>query len=134
MVRPLRADLNSTVPGRVAKIVWSRPRPVPSPGQKRVPRWRTMISPPLTFWPAKTLTPSILGLDSRPLRLEPSPFLLAIVRILFCSRLFGGSFFGFLRRFFSGFFLSRFRFRGRFFSRLFLGGGFLCLCRLFRGC
>ena len=38
--------VNSTVPARVAKIVWSRPRPVPSPGRKRVPRWRTMISPP----------------------------------------------------------------------------------------
>ena len=34
-----------------------------------------MISPPVTFCPAKTLTPSILGLDSRPLRLEPRPFL-----------------------------------------------------------
>ncbi len=45
--RPLRAGLNSTTPARVAKIVWSRPRPAPSPGRKRVPRWRTRISPPL---------------------------------------------------------------------------------------
>src|SRR3954452_25532776 len=102
MVRPLRADLNSTVPGLVAKIVWSRPRPVPSPGQKRVPRWRTMISPPVTFWPAKTLTPSMLGLDSRPLRLDSSPFLFAIV-VVFSSR-FGFARFrllglGFRRRF-----------------------------------
>src|ERR1700710_1800703 len=69
IVRPLRACLNCTVPSAVAKIVWSRPRPVPSPGQKRVPRWRTMISPPVTFCPAKTLTPSIFGVDSRPFRL-----------------------------------------------------------------
>src|SRR5436190_4303200 len=53
--------------------------PVPSPGRKRVPRWRTMISPPLTAWPAKTLTPRRLALESRPLRLEPSPFLCAIL-------------------------------------------------------
>src|SRR5262249_41218898 len=76
--RPLRPVLNSTVPGRVAKIVSSRPIPVPGPGLKRVPRWRTMISPPVTVWPAKTLTPSRFALESRPLRLEPNPFLCAI--------------------------------------------------------
>ena len=27
------------------------------------------------FWPANTLTPSIFGFESRPLRLEPRPFL-----------------------------------------------------------
>src|SRR2546430_12510790 len=43
---------------------------LPSPGLKRVPRWRTMISPPETVWPAKTFTPNILGLESRPLRLD----------------------------------------------------------------
>ena len=32
MTRPLRLVLKSTTPGRVAKTVWSRPRPVPSPG------------------------------------------------------------------------------------------------------
>jgi hypothetical protein len=42
---------------------------------KRVPRWRTMISPPVTAWPANTFTPSIFGFESRPFRLEPSPFL-----------------------------------------------------------
>src|SRR5262245_54492158 len=41
-----------------------------------------MISPPLTVWPANTLTPSIFGLESRPLRLEPSPFLCAICGLL----------------------------------------------------
>src|SRR3954451_25282852 len=63
-------------------MVSSLPIPVPSPGRKRVPRWRTMISPPVTAWPAKTLTPRRLALESRPLRLEPSPFLCAIFRAL----------------------------------------------------
>src|SRR6476620_6011137 len=80
IVRPLRDGLKATRPSRVAKIVWSRPMPTPSPGQKRVPRWRTMISPPLTCSPAKTLTPSMFGFDSRPLRLEPRPFLCAMPR------------------------------------------------------
>src|SRR3954447_14307125 len=92
MVRPLRAVLKSTTPGRVAKIVWSRPRPVPSPGRKRVPRWRTMISPPLTRWPANTLTPSIFGVESRPLRDEPSPFLWAIYEPSFFARDFAAGF------------------------------------------
>src|SRR3954451_17256612 len=52
--------------------------PVPGPGLKRVPRWRTMISPPLTTWPAKSFTPRYWGFESRPLRLEPRPFLCAI--------------------------------------------------------
>src|SRR5918998_973684 len=52
--------------------------PVPSPGLNFVPRWRTMISPPVTVWPAKTFTPRRLAFESRPLRLEPSPFLCAI--------------------------------------------------------
>src|SRR4051794_16796853 len=52
--------------------------PAPSPGRKRVPRWRTMISPPVTTWPANTFTPRRLAFESRPLRLEPRPFLCAI--------------------------------------------------------
>src|SRR3954466_1304786 len=52
--------------------------PAPSPALKRVPRWRTMISPPLTVWPANTLTPRRFALESRPLRLEPRPFLCAM--------------------------------------------------------
>src|SRR5258708_5233300 len=69
--------------------------PTRSPGLKRLPRWRTMISPPLTVWPANVLTPRRWALESRPLRLEPSPFLCAICRSLlgvFCR-------FGFRRRF-----------------------------------
>src|SRR3954466_14159030 len=56
--------------------------PTPSPGLKRVPRWRTMISPPVTCWPAKTFTPRRFALESRPLRLEPRPFLCAISALL----------------------------------------------------
>src|SRR5918995_240853 len=56
--------------------------PVPSPGLNFVPRWRTMISPPVTVWPAKTFTPRYFGFESRPLRLEPRPFLCAIASLL----------------------------------------------------
>src|SRR4051795_986319 len=52
--------------------------PTPLPGLKRVPRWRTMISPPVTFWPANTFTPRRLALESRPLREAPGPFLWAL--------------------------------------------------------
>src|SRR5689334_2364103 len=41
-----------------------------------------MISPPVTAWPAKTFTPRRLALESRPLRLEPRPFLCAISALL----------------------------------------------------
>ena len=61
--------------GLLAKIVSSLPIPTPAPGWNLVPRWRTMISPPVTVWPANTFTPRRLELESRPLRLEPSPFL-----------------------------------------------------------
>src|SRR4029079_12392996 len=91
--RPRRHVVNSTVPAAGAKSVSSLPMPTPSPALKREPRWRTMISPPVTFWPAKTLTPSIFGLESRPLRLEPRPFLCAIS----CRLSLG---FGFRRGFF----------------------------------
>src|SRR3954462_4535998 len=56
--------------------------PTPSPGLKRVPRWRTMISPPVTTWPAKIFTPRRCACESRPMRLEPSPFFLAIPSLL----------------------------------------------------
>src|SRR3954462_12286010 len=52
--------------------------PTPTPGLKRVPRWRTMISPPVTVVPAKTFTPRRLAFESRPLREDPRPFLCAI--------------------------------------------------------
>src|SRR4051794_34975589 len=52
--------------------------PAPSPGLNRVPRWRTMISPPVTTWPANTFTPRRWAFESRPLREEPRPFLWAM--------------------------------------------------------
>src|SRR5450759_741876 len=52
--------------------------PTPAPGLKRVPRWRTMISPPVTACPANVFTPRRWAFESRPLRLEPKPFLCAI--------------------------------------------------------
>src|SRR5919112_228657 len=51
---------------------------MPSPGWKWVPRWRTMISPALTSWPPKRLTPRRCALESRPLRVEDAPFLCAM--------------------------------------------------------
>src|ERR1700729_1743189 len=77
-MRPRGPRVNCTVPAERAKIVSSLPIPTPSPGLKRVPRWRTMISPPVTLSPANTLTPRRLAFESRPLRLEPRPFLCAI--------------------------------------------------------
>src|SRR3954464_14506827 len=56
--------------------------PAPSPGLNLVPRWRTMISPPVTAWPENTFTPRRLAFESRPLRLEPRPFLCAIASLL----------------------------------------------------
>ena len=69
---------NATTPSRFAKIVSSLPMPVPGPGRKRVPRWRTRIIPELTSWPANIFTPSICGFESRPFRDDPRPFLCAI--------------------------------------------------------
>src|SRR5687768_13766962 len=80
------------MPAPLAKIVSSLPMPTPAPGLKRVPRWRTMISPPVTFWPANTFTPRRFASESRPLRLDPNPFLCAIsVFLLF---LLGGCLLG----------------------------------------
>src|SRR5919202_1525829 len=56
--------------------------PAPSPGLNFVPRWRTMISPPVTVCPENTFTPRRLAFESRPLRLEPRPFLCAIASLL----------------------------------------------------
>src|SRR3984893_4277374 len=79
--------------------------PTPAPGLKRVPRWRTMISPPFTACPANVLTPRRWALESRPLRLEPSPFLCAICGFLLaCFRFRRCAGFRFRR--------ARFRFRG----------------------
>src|SRR5512133_418551 len=72
-----------TVPSTLANRVSSPPRPTPSPGWMRVPRWRTRIVPAVTSWPPWRLTPSRLAAESRPLRLEDAPFLCAISAFLF---------------------------------------------------
>src|ERR1700712_1169038 len=51
--------------------------PQPSPGRKTVPRWRTMISPPVTVSPANIFTRSRWLWESRPFLDEPRPFLCA---------------------------------------------------------
>src|SRR3954454_22061997 len=82
MVRFSPLVLKATRPSRVAKIVSSRPMPVPIPGRNRVPRCRTRIIPALTSWPSNSFTPSRLDCESRPFLEEPSPFLCAIVLVL----------------------------------------------------
>src|SRR5438094_103691 len=76
--RSSRAALNSTVPAMSAKSVWSLPTPTLLPGSTFVPRWRTMIVPASTRAPAYSFTPSRCPALSRPLRVEPAPFLCAI--------------------------------------------------------
>src|ERR1017187_8194795 len=78
-MRPRRPVVKATVPAARAYSVSSLPMPTPSPGLNFVPRWRTMISPPVTVSPANVFTPSRCALESRPLRLEPSPFLCAML-------------------------------------------------------
>src|SRR3954452_1666133 len=73
-----RRNPKVTAPGTRANRVSSLPRPTPRPGWKCVPRWRTMISPALTTWPPKRLTPRRWALESRPLRDDEAPFLCAM--------------------------------------------------------
>src|SRR6478672_9000604 len=73
---PLR--WNVITPGRIAKIVSSRPICVPGPGRNLVPRWRTMMLPGSTVWPENIFTPRYFGFESRPFLEEPRPFLCAI--------------------------------------------------------
>ena len=77
VLRPRRVP-KVTEPGASANSVSSLPRPTPRPGWKWVPRWRTMISPALTTWPPKRLTPRRWALESRPLRDDEAPFLCAM--------------------------------------------------------
>src|SRR3982751_5304648 len=77
VLRPRRVP-KVTAPGCSANSVSSLPRPTPRPGWKWVPRWRTMISPALTTWPPKRLTPRRCAFESRPLREDEAPFLCAM--------------------------------------------------------
>src|SRR5512132_2623638 len=78
-------------PSANANRVWSRPRPTPAPGWKRVPRWRTMMLPGITDSPPNFLTPSRCPGLSRALRELPPAFLCAIALLLLQCRFEGGS-------------------------------------------
>src|SRR6266511_1968603 len=75
--RSSRAGVYFTSPATSAKRVWSLPPPTFSPGRRRVPRWRTRTVPASTCEPANSFTPSRWPAESRPLRVEPAPFLCA---------------------------------------------------------
>ena len=79
--RPWRSNL--TTPSTLENRVQSRPIPTFSPAWNLVPTWRTRMEPADTSSPAKRLTPRILGLESRPLRVEPCPFLCAMTLLHF---------------------------------------------------
>src|SRR5690242_3433282 len=73
---------NCTLPSTSANSVSSPPRPTLVPGWKCVPRWRTMISPALTSWPPKRLTPRRWAFESRPFLVDAAPFLCAMGSVL----------------------------------------------------
>src|SRR6266700_2547386 len=81
VLRP-RDSPNCTLPSTSANSVSSPPRPTFAPGWNFVPRWRIRISPALTAWPPKRLTPRRCALESRPLRELDAPFLCAISLLL----------------------------------------------------
>src|SRR4051794_21925350 len=64
-----------------------------------------MMDPAGTTWPAKTLTPSRLALESRPFLEEPRPFLCAIAYASCSAAGFSAFGSGFLRGFAGAFFL-----------------------------
>src|SRR5512137_2968565 len=66
----------------VAKMVSSLPTSTFIPGLIRVPRWRMMILPERTCSPAYFFTPRRCAFESLPLRLEPPPFLCAMLSSL----------------------------------------------------
>ena len=67
--------------------VWSLARPTFLPGFHLVPCCRTRMVPPVTCSPPKRFTPSRWALLSRPLRLEPCPFLCAMAHTTFPEKL-----------------------------------------------
>src|SRR3984893_11900077 len=76
--RPSALDWNATFPSIKAYNVRSVPIPTFAPGCQVVPRWRTMMLPPMTASPPNFFTPRRRPLESRPLRDEPPAFLCAI--------------------------------------------------------
>src|ERR1043165_4936656 len=81
-IRNLPWRSNFTTPSILENSVQSRPMPTFSPAWNLVPTWRTRIEPAVTAWPANRLTPRIFGSESRPLRVEPCPFLCAMTLCL----------------------------------------------------
>ena len=81
LLRPKRSKL--TWPSILAYSVSSLPIPTFCPGWILVPRCPTITLPAETYWPSPHFTPSILGLDSRPLRELPTPILCAKANHLF---------------------------------------------------
>src|ERR1044071_242829 len=77
-IRNLPWRSNFTTPSIFENSVQSRPMPTLSPAWNLVPTWRTRIDPAVTASPANRLTPRIFGSESRPLRVEPCPFLCAM--------------------------------------------------------
>jgi hypothetical protein len=67
--------LKFTTPSVSAKSVSSLPIPTPTPGEKAVPRWRTMMLPAVTVSPPNRFTPRRCELLSRPFLELPPPFL-----------------------------------------------------------
>ncbi|MFT6813147.1 MAG: hypothetical protein ACJASK_001774 [Ilumatobacter sp.] len=69
---------NCTTPSASAKSESSLALPTLMPGWKRVPRWRTMMAPVRMSSPPNTFTPRRCAFESRPLRVEPPPFVFDI--------------------------------------------------------
>src|SRR5699024_6649825 len=76
-LRSLPRRSNFTLPLLRANRVSSLPLPTLTPGWIWVPRWRTRMLPARTNWPSPRFTPRRLASESRPLRVEPTPFLWA---------------------------------------------------------
>lgn len=74
--------VNLTIPGRVAKIVWSRPIPTPSPVRNFLPLWRTIMAPAFASRPGNNLIPRRRPAESRPFVDDPAAFLVAMVLVV----------------------------------------------------
>src|SRR5712675_1084684 len=70
------------MPSTTVNSVSSDARRTFLPGWSLVPRCRTRMVPAVTLSPPNFLTPRYCGLESRPLREEPTPFLCAMARPL----------------------------------------------------
>src|SRR4051812_28608503 len=77
-LRVLSLRPNWTTPSTTAKSVSSLARRTFSPAWNLVPRWRTRMFPASTRSPPYFFTPRRWALESRPLRVDPPPFLCAI--------------------------------------------------------